>query len=247
MTSLEKSRQLQHIIIDFGSNTIKYGFNQDPFPKFITPHVIGKIKNKNFSPIKDYNEYYCGYDALYNSSSVDITYPRIDNNGKISTTEEGEKELENIFSYILKEKLRINDYTYDIFIIDSIYSSSKERQTIAQILFEKFNVYHVHFEPQSIMALYSTSKVSGLVVNSGEISTEIVPIIEGYIISQRIVNYPIAGKELTKRFENTYKDIFDINNVSNHYWMAQKIKEEFSEILPNEKEIEEIIKNKNIN
>ena len=247
MTSLEKSRQLQHIIIDFGSNTIKYGFNQDPFPKFITPTVIGKIKNKNFSPIKDYNEYYCGYDALYNSSSVDITYPRIDNNGKISTTEEGEKELENIFSYILKEKLRINDYTYDIFIIDSIYSSSKERQTIAQILFEKFNVYHVHFEPQSIMALYSTSKVSGLVVNSGEISTEIVPIIEGYIISQGIVNYPIAGKELTKRFENTYKDIFDINNVSNHYWMAQKIKEGFSEILPNEKEIEEIIKNKHIN
>jgi len=247
MTSLEKSRQLQHIIIDFGSNTIKYGFNQDPFPKFITPNVIGKIKNKNFSPIKDYNEYYCGYDALYNSSSVDITYPRIDNNGKISTTEEGEKELENIFSYILKEKLKINDYTYDIFIIDSIYSSAKERQTIAQILFEKFNVYHVHFEPQSIMALYSTSKVSGLVVNSGEISTEIVPIIEGYIISQGIVNYPIAGKELTKIFENTYKDIFDINNVSNHYWMAQKIKEEFSEILPNEKEFEEIIKNKIIN
>ena len=247
MTSLEKSRQLQHIIIDFGSNTIKYGFNQDPFPKFITPNVIGKIKNKNFSPIKDYNEYYCGYDALYNSSSVDITYPRIDNNGKISTTEEGEKELENIFSYILKEKLKINDYTYDIFIIDSIYSSAKERQTIAQILFEKFNVYHVHFEPQSIMALYSTSKVSGLVVNSGEISTEIVPIIEGYIISQGIVNYPIAGKELTKIFENTYKDIFDINNVSNHYWMAQKIKEEFSEILPNEKEFEKIIKNKNIN
>ena len=98
MTSLEKSRQLQHIIIDFGNNTIKYGFNQDPFPKFITPNVIVKIKNKNFSSIKDYNEYYCGYDALYNSSSVDITYPRIDNNGKISTTEEGEKELENLFS-----------------------------------------------------------------------------------------------------------------------------------------------------
>ena len=247
MTSLEKSKQLQHIIIDFGSNTIKYGFNQDPFPKFITPNVVGKIKNKSFSPIKDYNEYFCGYDALYNSSSVDLTYPRIDNNGKIPTTEEGEKELENIFSYIMKEKLKTYDYTYDIFIIDSIYTSVKERQTIAQILFEKFNVYHVHFEPQSIMALYSTSKTSGLVVNSGEISTEIVPIIEGYIISQGIYDFPIAGKELTKRFENTYKDIFDINYVSNHYWMAQKIKEEFSEILPNSKEFEEIIKNKNIN
>ena len=97
------------------------------------------------------------------------------------------------------------------------------------------------------MALYSTSKTSGLVVNSGEISTEIVPIIEGYIISQGIYNFPIAGKELTKKFENVYKDIFDINYVSNHYWMAQKIKEEFAEILPNKKEFEEIMKNKNVN
>ena len=246
MASLEKSKQIQHIIIDFGSNTIKYGFNQDPFPKFITPNIIGKIKNKCFSPIKDYNDYYCGYDALYNSSSIDITFPRIDNNVKIPTTPEGEKQLENLFSYIFRDKLKTNDYTYDIFIVDSIYTSTKERQTIAQILFEKFNVYHVHFEPQSIMSLYSTSKTSGLVVNSGEISTEIVPIIEGYIISQGIYNFPIAGKELTKRFENTYKDIFDINNVSNHYWMAQKIKEEFSELLPSNKEFEELMKSKNI-
>ena len=34
MTSLEKSKQLQHIIIDFGSNTIKYGFNHFPKKKY---------------------------------------------------------------------------------------------------------------------------------------------------------------------------------------------------------------------
>ncbi len=245
MASLDKAKKLSHIIIDFGSNSIKCGFNYEPFPRFIIPNVVGKIKNKSFSPIKDYNDYYCGYDALYNSSSIDLSYPRIDNNGKISTDEEGKKDLESLFSYIFNEKLKTHEYTYDIFIVDSIYTSTKEREAIAHILFEKFNIYHLHFEPQSIMTLYSTSKTSGLVVNSGEISTEIVPIIEGYIISQGICNFPIAGHVLTKRFENTYKDIFDINNVSNHYWMAQKIKEEYSQILPSSKEFEELISKKN--
>ena len=247
MTTLDKTKQPPHVIIDFGSHSIKCGFNEDPFPRFIIPNVVGKIKNKNFSPLKSYNEYYCGLDALYNSSSIDLSYPRIDNNGKIPTTEEGMKDLESLFSYLFEEKIKINEYGNDIFIIDSIFTSAKERKAIAQILFEKFNIYHLHFESQSIMTLFSTSKTSGLVVDSGEMTTEIVPIIEGYIISQGICNFPISGYELTKRFESVYKDIFDINNVSNHFWMAQKIKDEFSEILSNSKEFEEIISKKNEN
>ena len=244
MESIETLKQSSHIIIDFGSNSIKCGFNYETFPRFIIPNVIGKIKSRSFSPLKDYNEYFCGYDALYNSPSIDISYPRIENDGKFLSTDEGKKDIESIFSYIFEEKLKSHDYSYNVFIIDSIFTSSKERETIAQILFEKFNIYHLHFEPQSIMTLYSTSKTSGLIVQSGEMSTEIVPIIEGYIISQGICNFPISGHQLTNKFENVYKDIFDINNVSNHYWMAQKIKEKYAEILPTSKDFEELMKKK---
>ena len=242
----ENLNKSSHIIIDFGSHSIKCGFNYDPFPRVIIPNVVGKIKNKSFSPLKDYNEYFCGYDALHNSSAIDITYPRIENNGKFSSTEEGKKDIESIFSYLFEEKLKSHEKLYSVFIIDSIFTSSKERETIAQILFEKLNIYQLHFEPQSIMTLYSTSKTSGLIVQSGEMSTEIVPIIEGYIISQGICNFPISGHQLTDKFGNVYKDIFDINNVSNHYWMTQKIKEKYAEILPTSKDFEELMKLKTL-
>ena len=236
-----------HIIIDLGSHSIKFGFSCDPFPRFIIPNIIGKIKNKSFSPLKEYSEYFCGYDALHNSSAIDITYPKIENNGKFSSTEEGKKDIESIFSYIFEEKLKSHEHPSSVFIIDSIFTSSKERETIAQILFEKYNnIYQLHFQPQSIMTLYSTSKTSGLIVQSGEMSTEIVPIIEGYIISQGICNFPISGHQLTNKFGNVYKDIFDINNVSNHYWMAQKIKEKYAEILPTNKDFEKLMKLKSL-
>ena len=42
----ENLNKPSHFIIDFGSHSIKCGFNYDPFPRFIIPNVVGKIKNK---------------------------------------------------------------------------------------------------------------------------------------------------------------------------------------------------------
>ena len=239
---ISEQKILPNIIIDLGSNTIKFGMSCDLFPKYIIPNMIGKIKEKAFSPIKNYNNYYFGFEALYNSPSLDITYPLIDNNGRISRTVD--KDYEKIFQYIFKEAFQIDEAVYNVFILTSIFTSVKEMDIIAEILFEKFKTYNLHFEPQSIMTLFSTSKTSGLIVNSGEITTEIIPIYEGYIISDGISEFPFAGYELTKRFMEKYKNDFELNNVNNHYYMAQKIKESFSEILPGRKDYENMINKK---
>ena len=72
------------IIIDLGSNCIKFGFSSDLFPKYIIPNIIGKKNENTFSPIKPSKNYYFGYDALYNSPGLDISYPLIESNGNIS-------------------------------------------------------------------------------------------------------------------------------------------------------------------
>ena len=244
---LSEIKKVANIIIDLGSNSIKFGFSSDLYPKHVIPNMIGRIKSNSFSPIKNYNNYYCGYDALYNSPSLDLSYPLLDNGGKFSPREEYKKDYEKIFEYIFKEKLQIEEVNYNILLIDSIFTSTKEHETIAQILFEKFKIYNLHFEPQSVMSLYSTSKSSGLVVNSGEMFTEIVPIYEGYIISDCINRYPIGGYHLTKKFMEKYKNEFDLYNVCNHYYMGQKIKEKFSQIFPSRKEYEDIINKNDMN
>ena len=235
------------IIIDLGSNSIKFGFSSDLFPKYIIPNIIGKKNQNTFSPIKPSKNYYFGYDALYNSPGLDISYPLIESNGNISSKKENLNSLENLFTYIFKEKLQIEEINFKIFIIDSMFTSIKEHEAIAQILFEKFQIYHLIFQPQSIMTLYATSKTSGIIVNSGEMSTEIVPIYEGYIMSDCINNFPIGGSHLTKEFINKYKNEFELYNVCNKYYMGQKIKEKFCEILPSHKEYEEIMNKNELN
>lgn len=232
------------IIIDLGTNSIKFGFNTDLFPKYVIPNMIGRVKSNSFSPIKNYDNYYCGYDALYNSSSLDLSYPLLDNNGKFFPKVEYIKDFEKIFYYIFREKLQIEEMNYNVLLIDSIFTSLKEQEIIVQILFEKFKIYNLHFEPQSVMSLYSTSKSSGLMINSGEMLTEIVPIYEGYIISDCINRFPVGGYDLTKKFMEKYNKDFEENNVCNKYYMGQKIKEKFSQIFPSRKDYEDTI-NKN--
>ena len=241
----EQQKQLPNIIIDLGSNSIKFGFSSDLYPKHVIPNITGKIKYNEFSPIKSYHNYYCGYDALYNSPSLDLSYPLIENCGKNSS--EHVKDYEKIFHYKKKEKLGVEEYNYNIFIIDSIFTTVKEQEIIAQILFEKFKIFNLHFEPQSVMSLYSTSKTSGLIVNSGEMSTVIVPIYEGYIISDCINKFPIGGNILTKKFVEKYKKDFDLYNVCNQFYMGQKIKEKYSEILPSHKDYEDLMSKQEVN
>ena len=245
MDSLEQ-KKLPNIIIDLGSNKIKFGFSSDLFPKYIIPNITGKIKPNFFSPIKSYDNYYCGYDALYNSPSLDLSYPLLDNGGKFSSEQEYIKDYEQLFHYIFKEKLQIEEVNYNIFLINSIFTTVKEQETIAEILFEKFKIFNLHFEPQSIMSLFSTSQTSGVIVNSGDIFTEIVPIYEGYIISDCIKKFPIGGYELTKKFMEKYSNDFELYNVCNHYYMGQTIKEKFSEILHSHKDYEDVINKKEI-
>ena len=239
---LSEQKNLPNIIIDLGSNCIKFGFSSDPFPKYIIPNAVAKDDTNSFLSIKKYNNCFCGYDALSNSPSLNLSYPLIDNNGKFLSKAENIRDFDSLFHYIFQEKLQVDEVNYKIFLISSIFTSTKEQEMIAQILFEKFHVFNLLFEPQSVMALYSTEKTSGLIVNSGEMSTEIVPIYEGYIISDCINEFPIGGYEITKNFVEKYKNDFEVNDVCNKYYMAQKIKEKYTEIFPSHEEYENIMK-----
>ena len=163
--------QSPSIIIDLGNNSIKFGLSSDLFPSHVIPNIIGKKKQNLFSLKKNSNNHYFGNDALYNSPSLDISYPLIESGGKFSSKKENLDDFEKLFTYIFKEKLQVEENNFNIFIIDSMFTSFEEQKLIAQILFEKFQIYHLMFQPQSIMTLYTTSKTSGLIVNSGEMTT----------------------------------------------------------------------------
>lgn len=65
-------------------------------------------------------------------------------------------------------------------------------------MFEVFNVPKVLLMNKSTLSLYSCGKTTGLVVDSGYESTQVIPIYEGYPISHAMRNMPVGGWHLTQ-------------------------------------------------
>ncbi len=68
---------------------------------------------------------------------------------------------------------------------------NKEKTTEA--MFETFNVPSLFISISAVLALYSSGRTTGLVVDSGSGVTNTVPIYEGYALPHAIKTLPFAG------------------------------------------------------
>jgi centractin len=221
------SEYSNHIILDNGTDSIKAGFNGEFVPRCVIPSVIGKSKNEKINLNWNENKTSYGKTALTNSTNLDLNYPI--QNGKVKDFE----ALEKLWSYIFTNELKTKPESHNILLTESLFSSNSDRDKIAQIMFEKFSVFHICIEPQPLLTFHYSNKNSGLIVETGESYTQVIPIFEKFIIPQGIKFSNVSGSYLT----NVTKEIFDKRlskfNLRNKSETAKKIKEKFMKVNVN--------------
>jgi actin len=65
-------------------------------------------------------------------------------------------------------------------------------------MFECFNVPSLYLANQSVLALYSSGRTSGLVLDSGAGVTHTVPVYEGYSMPHAVERSNFAGDSINK-------------------------------------------------
>ena len=74
----------------------------------------------------------------------------------------------------------------------------KNREKMAEIMFETFYVPSLYIAIQAVLSLYSVGKNTGIVGDMGDGVTHFVPIFDGYSLPHAVIRIDLAGRDLTE-------------------------------------------------
>lgn len=177
-------------VLDIGSDTIKAGIAGNYAPTAVYPSIIGEERNQFISLSHDKNTV-VGDEAQLKREMLHLKYPV--ERGVITDWDGLETILKHTFSKLFTVEAKI-----DTVLLSEIPLNSKIcREMIATLMFEKFNVNRMFLMNEAVLALYSTGRVTGLVVDSGHGVTHTVPIYEGYSLLENINRIEMGGQDVT--------------------------------------------------
>ena len=177
------------IILDVGSAYVKLGFAGEPSPRFVFPCIVGTEKYRAVMvDVGGQRNFYVGNDAMKMRGVLKVKYPI--QRGAIMDWE----AYYEILNYIFYTLLRIENLSnYPIIYAEHPFVPRETKEFIARVLFETHKVNSLIMLQSPFLSLFSVGLTTGLVVESGDGLTWIVPIVNGIIHHQAIQKLNLAG------------------------------------------------------
>jgi len=182
------------IVCDNGTGFVKCGFAGANFPTSIFPSLVGrpvlrfeeKVENVQIKDIM------VGDEASKLRNMLQITYPL--DNGVIRNWE----DMQYVWDYTFNEKLQVNPKECKIMLTEAPMNPQANRKKMAEVMFEKYGFKAVYVAIQAVLTLYAQGLLTGVVVDSGDGVTHIVPVYEGFALPHLTRRLDIAGRDVTR-------------------------------------------------
>ena len=180
--------EMAALVIDNGSGLVKAGFAGDEAPKAVFPSIVGRPKRQG---IAGQRSYYVGDEVQSRRSILTVDYPI--KRGIVTNWDDMEKLWEHTFN----NELRAAPEEHRVLLTEAPFNPKVNREKMTQIMFETFKTPAIHLGIQEVFCLYASGRGSGIVLNSGEGVTHVVPIKEGNVLSHAILGLDLGGRDLT--------------------------------------------------
>jgi actin len=180
-----------HVIIDNGSGYCKAGFSGEEGPRAVFPCIIGRPKVPGIMIGAGQKDYFVGTQAEEKRGISILKYPI--EHGIVENWDDMEKIWEHTFT----NELRVIPEEHNVMLTEAPLNPKVNREKMTQIMFDTFNVPGLYVAIQAVLSLYSAGKFTGIVCDSGDGVTHLVPIFDGYALPHSILRINLAGRDLT--------------------------------------------------
>ena len=106
-------------------------------------------------------------------------------------------DMEKIWHHTFYNELRIAPEEHPVLLTEPPLNTKTNREKMTQIMFETFNIPSLYVANQAVLSLYSTGRLTGIVLDSGDAASHSVPVYEGYALRHCTLSLDVGGRHLT--------------------------------------------------
>eukprot|EP00095_Tigriopus_kingsejongensis_P003157 maker-scaffold791_size96783-snap-gene-0.26 protein:Tk03157 transcript:maker-scaffold791_size96783-snap-gene-0.26-mRNA-1 annotation:"actin-related protein 3" len=207
--------RLPACVIDMGTGYSKLGYAGNKEPQFIIPSAIavketakvGDDATRRLARGVEDLDFFIGDEAM-EAKGYAVKYPV--RHGMVEDWDLMEKFMEQcIFKY-----LRAEPEDHYFLLTEPPLNTPENREYTAEIMFESFNIPGLYIAVQAVLSLAASWKrrqvgqrtLTGVVIDSGDGVTHVIPVAEGYVIGSCIKHIPIAGRNITSFIQTLLRE-----------------------------------------
>ncbi|KAJ1568006.1 Actin- protein 2, partial [Cladochytrium tenue] len=181
------------LVVDNGTGFVKAGYAGSNFPEAIFPAVVGRPILRAEEKIGDIQlrDVMVGDEAAAVRSMLQMSYPM--ENGIVRNWD----DMLHLWNYTFA-KLGVQDPAeHKILLTEPVMNPLKNREKMCETMFETYGFDAVYVAIQAVLALYAQGLPSGLVVDSGDGVTHVIPVYNGYALPHHR-RLDVAGRDITR-------------------------------------------------
>ena len=215
----EEGESKPHIVIDNGSKFIKVGFSNEPDPSSIFPSIVGypKYNLDNYGGEKI--EFFVGTDAKAKKGVLKLNHP-IE-----KSWVKNWDDMEKIWGHIFTNELKVAPEEHKVFLTQDPMNPKDNKEKMAKIMFETFNVPGLYISNNCVLILYSAGKFTGMTIDLGYGLSHFMPISDGFPIKHAYLWNDFAGKDLSEYMNSLLQSLGKYFSNDNESDIPENIKE----------------------
>ncbi|KAI9596989.1 actin-domain-containing protein [Syncephalis fuscata] len=174
------------VVLDIGSLYMRCGYSGESQPRHLIPV---------FGDLDCHREHSCNESCRLTSRFAELFTPNIHKIDLVLLEETLRYYLHHVYyRYLLTEPRQRK-----VLICEPPLMPVIVKEMLARILFDHFQVPSISFAPSGLLALMTAGTITGIVLDSGNWETTVIPVFDARPLIPFVQTTPLAGRALSNR------------------------------------------------